>query len=105
MLFVVLLAIALLYNFGPAKKRVWKFFSPGSLLATILIILSSMAFSYYVSNFSQYNKLYGSIGTLMVIMLWIYINAIVLIIGFELNASIAAIKKEKIQVELELDDK
>ncbi len=104
MLFVVLMSIALLYNFGPAKKRAWIFFSPGSLLATVLIILSSMAFSYYVSNFSQYNKLYGSIGTLMVIMLWIYLNAIVLIIGFELNASIAAIKKEKLQVELKLED-
>lgn len=104
MLFVVLLAIALLYNFGPAKNRHWKFFSPGSILATFLIILTSFGFSYYVSNFAQYNKLYGSIGTLLIIMLWIYLNAVVLIIGFELNASIATVKSRKQQAELELED-
>lgn len=99
----VLLAIALMYNFGPSKDREWRFISPGSILATILIILSSAGFSYYVSNFGQYNKLYGSIGTLIVILLWIYINAMVLIIGFELNASIASVKYTNRQRELELD--
>ena len=89
---VVLLAIAILYNFGPAKRREWHFISPGSTLATLLILISSFGFSYYVGNFAQYNKIYGSIGTLMVIMIWIYINALVLIIGFELNASIASLK-------------
>lgn len=103
LLIVVLLAIAMLYNFGPSKRREWHFISPGSILATALIVLSSFGFSYYVSHFSQYNKLYGSIGTLMVILLWIYINAIVLIIGFELNASIATIKITRRQSELELD--
>lgn len=99
----VLLAIALLYNFGPAQKRVWKFISPGSILATLLIVVSSLGFSYYVSNFGQYNKLYGSIGTLMVIMLWIYLNALALIIGFELNASIAILKKKRAQKQEELE--
>lgn len=89
---LVYIGIVLLYNFGPSRRRAWRFFSPGALLATILIILSSAGFSFYVSNFSQYNKLYGSIGTLIVILLWIYINALVLIIGFELNASIAQVK-------------
>lgn len=86
------LAISLLYNYGSAKGGQWKFLSPGSILATVLVIISSMAFGYYVDNFAQYNKLYGSIGTLLVIMLWIYVNAIGLIIGFELNASIAGAK-------------
>jgi membrane protein len=94
MLTVVMLTISLLYNYGPARKRAWRFISPGSILATVLIIISSIGFSYYVSNFSQYNKLYGSIGTLLVILLWIYLNALVLIIGFELNASIASAKNK-----------
>ncbi len=92
LIFTVQLGISLLYNFGSVKGKQWKFFSPGSILATVLIIISSLAFGYYVDNFSQYNKLYGSIGTLMVIMLWIYVNAIGLIIGFELNAGIAGAK-------------
>lgn len=92
LIFVVFIGIVLVYNFAPSGKRKWRFFSPGAILATVLILVSSYLFSYYVSNFNQYNTLYGSIGTLMVIMLWIYINAIVLIIGFELNASIAELK-------------
>ncbi len=103
MVCTVLIAIALLYNFGPSKRREWRFISPGSILATLLIIASSAGFSFYVSNFGQYNKLYGSIGTLIVILLWIYINALVLIIGFELNASIATVKYSNRQKELELD--
>lgn len=101
---IVLMAIVFLYNFGPAKKRAWRFISPGSILATGLIILSSLGFSYYVSNFAQYNKLYGSIGTLIIIMLWLYLNAIVLIIGFELNASIAVLKSKHNQAELEIPE-
>lgn len=98
LIFVVFIGIVLVYNFAPSGKRKWRFFSPGAILATILILLSSYLFSFYVANFNQYNTLYGSIGTLMVIMLWIYINALVLIIGFELNASIAELK---INAELE----
>jgi membrane protein len=103
MLFIVYISIAILYYFGPANRRLWKFFSPGSILATVLIILASAGFSYYVDNFNQYNKLYGSIGTLLVILLWIYINSIVLIIGFEFNASIAQakIRKENLSKEIE----
>lgn len=104
MVMIVLMAIAFMYNFGPAKKRAWHFISPGSILATALIILTSLGFSYYVSNFAMYNKLYGSIGTLLIILLWIYLNSIVLIIGFELNASIAALKLQHQQAELEIPD-
>lgn len=101
LIFTILLAISLLFNFGPIKGKQWRFISAGSVLATSLVIISSLAFGYYVNNFAQYNKLYGSIGTLLVIMLWIYINAIGLIIGFELNASIAGAKyKQKAESEL-----
>ena len=80
--------ISFLYYFAPAKKSEWKFISAGSTLATILALLTSLGFSYFVNNFGQYNKLYGSIGTLMVILLWLYFNSFALILGFELNASI-----------------
>jgi len=80
--------ISFLYYLAPAKHGRFHFISPGSTLATILFILSSSGFNYYLSHFSQYNKLYGSIGALIIILMWIYINAIVLLIGFELNASI-----------------
>jgi membrane protein len=104
LLFTVLLSISLLYNYGPIKGKHWRLISPGSILATTLTIVSSLAFGLYVTNFAQYNKLYGSIGTLLVIMLWIYINAIGLIIGFELNASIAG-AKFKLEEEQELMEK
>jgi membrane protein len=85
MLFV---GITTLFNFGPAIKSKIKIFSPGAILATLFIIITSIAFSYYIDNFSQYNKIYGSIGTLIIILLWIYFNAIILLTGFELDASI-----------------
>lgn len=81
--------IAILYRLGAPTKRKFNYFSPGTTLATVLSILSSVLFSFYADNFSTYNKLYGSIGTIIVIMLWIQINAFVILIGFELNASIA----------------
>lgn len=95
MLFTVYISIAILFYFGPANRHLYQFFSPGSILATVLIILASYGFSFYVDNFNQYNRLYGSIGTLLVILLWIYLNSIVLIVGFEFNASIAQAKLRK----------
>ncbi|MDG1297738.1 MAG: YihY/virulence factor BrkB family protein [Saprospiraceae bacterium] len=81
--------IAFIYRFGvPTKKKI-SIFSPGTTLASVLCIVISLAFSFYVDNFNTYNKLYGSIGTIMALMLWIQMNCIALIIGFELNASIA----------------
>jgi membrane protein len=80
--------ISLLYRYGPAHKEKWKFLSTGSILATALAMLTSMGFSYYINNFASYNKLYGSIGTLIILMLWLYLNTLILLIGFELNASI-----------------
>jgi len=81
-------SISFLYYYAPAKKTQWKFISAGSTLATFLALLTSLGFSYFVNNFGQYNKLYGSIGTIMVVLLWLYFNSFALILGFELNASI-----------------
>jgi len=83
-----LTAISSLYFYGPSKKNKRPFVSVGSVMATILLILTSIAFNFFISNFAQYNKIYGSIGTLIVILVWIYFNSLQLLIGFELNASI-----------------
>lgn len=80
--------IALLYRYGPANIEKWKFLSTGSILATALAVLTSMGFAYYINNFSSYNKVYGSIGTLIILMLWLYLNSLIVLIGFELNASL-----------------
>ena len=93
LIFMLFLGITTIFNLGPAIKSKIKIFSPGAILATLFIILTSIVFSYYIDNFSQYNKIYGSIGTLIIILLWIYFNAIFLLIGFELNASIFNAKK------------
>lgn len=86
---LLLMAISFIYYFAPARKNNFRFISPGSLLATILVFITTLGFNFYVDNFSSYNALYGSLGTLMVVLVWIYINAISLIVGFELNASIS----------------
>jgi membrane protein len=87
---LLFLTISFLYWLAPAKKSDFRFISPGSIIATFLFVLTSLGFSAYVNNFGQYNKLYGSIGTLMVILVWLYLNSIALLIGFELNVSIKA---------------
>ncbi|HLT75048.1 MAG TPA: YihY/virulence factor BrkB family protein [Ohtaekwangia sp.] len=92
---VFFLAISTLYYFGPAIHYNWRFFSVGSFMATLMIIAVSYGFSYYVTNFGTYNKVYGSIGVLIAIMVWVQLVTIVLLIGYEINASIHhAIRKE-----------
>lgn len=90
--------ISFIYRYGAATHRRFSFFSPGTSVATVLCIFTSVIFSFYVDNFGAYNQLYGSIGALMVIMLWIEINVLFLLIGFELNVSIAVNRdlKEKL---------
>jgi len=95
-IFMLFFGITLLFNLGPAIKEKWKIITPGALISTFLIIITSIAFNYYIDNFSNYNKIYGSIGTLIILLLWIYINAIILLIGFELNVSILNAKKNKL---------
>lgn len=98
---------SIIYRYGTPLHRKTHFFSPGALLATILALLVSWGFSFYVDNFGSYNKLYGSIGAIIVLMVWLQLNCIILLIGFELNAGIAvlrdlrrieALEKEKTKV-------
>lgn len=85
--------ISILYRYGPANTKKWRFFSAGSWLATILAFLTIWGFSFYINHFGSYNKVYGSIGTLIVIMIWLYLNSLILLIGFELNASVDISKR------------
>lgn len=85
---LVITGISILYFYGTDKHTRRGFFSPGSILATILILATSYGFAFYVDNFSSYNKFYGALGALIAFMLWLYFNSMGLIIGFELNQSI-----------------
>lgn len=80
--------ISFIYYLAPARSSKFRFISAGSSLATFLTVIATVGFNFYVSNFSSYNALYGSIGTLLIVLVWIYFNALILLIGFELNASI-----------------
>ena len=96
---LVYFSISLLYRYGTALHTRLRWLTPGATLATILSILSSLAFSSYVEAFDTYNKIYGSIGTIIVLMLWIQINCFVILAGFELNASIAENRNLRERVE------
>jgi membrane protein len=86
--------IAFIYKYAPAIQKRWKLSSPGTVLATILIVLSTFLLSFWVNTFNNFNKIYGSIGTVLIIMLLTYINSYILLIGFELNVSIQVLKKQ-----------
>jgi membrane protein len=85
---LIYFALSFLYWLGPSRKMKWKFYSAGSTLSSILVIATSLIFQFIMNNFGQFNKFFGSISTLMIILLWIYFNSLALLIGFELNASI-----------------
>lgn len=79
----------IIYRFGANIRRRYRAYAPGAVLATIVSMITSLIFSFYVDNFGTYNKVYGSIGTIIVLMLWLQLNAMIILVGFELNASIA----------------
>lgn len=93
---LVFYGIACTYRYAPSVQKRWKLASPGTLLATFLTLATTLLFSYWVSLFatSSYNRIYGSIGTVLIMMLLIYINSLILLIGFELNVSITYLTKE-----------
>lgn len=97
-IFFIILAyfsISILYYFGTIEGKLTHFFSPGALMTLLLFICSTYLFGIYVDQFSNYNQLYGSIGALLIFMLYSWINSIVLLLGFELNATISRLKQEK----------
>ena len=97
-LFFILLAyfsISVLYYFGTADGKITRFFSPGALMTLLLFIGSTYLFGIYIDRFSTYNQLYGSIGALLIFMLYTWINAVLLLLGFELNATIRRLKTQQ----------
>jgi membrane protein len=89
---LIFYSIAYIYKYAPAVHKKWKLVSPGAILATFLCIMASLGFSWFVNSFGRYNALYGSIGSIIVLMALIFINSLVLLIGFELNVSIKSLR-------------
>lgn len=89
---LIFYSFAFIYKYAPATQKRWKLLSPGAIIATFLSILATFGFSAFVNNFGRYNVLYGSIGTVIVVMILIWINSLVVLIGFEFNVSINSLK-------------
>jgi len=89
---LIYLSIGLIYRYAPHVQKKWSIASPGTLLATLLIIAFTYLFSYWVNNISSYNKIYGSLGSILILMFLVFFNSLVLLIGFELNVSINSLK-------------
>ncbi|WP_028389909.1 YihY/virulence factor BrkB family protein [Bacillus cihuensis] len=83
---VIAIVLTLLYKFAPNKKYLFKHVLPGAIVATITWLIISIAFSFYVSNFGNYSSTYGSLGGIIVLMLWLYATGLILVIGGEINA-------------------
>jgi membrane protein len=79
----------LLYNVGNLDMKKFKFFSAGAMLTTIFFLMTTIGFAIYLNNFGNYNELYGTLGTLVVLLVWLDFNCLILLLGFELNASIS----------------
>jgi membrane protein len=91
---MIYLTIAVLYFFGTKEGKQSRFFSVGALFTTFLALINSYLFGYYIENFSNYNQLYGSIGALLILLFYLWLNAIILLLGFELNASLQRLKQK-----------
>lgn len=92
---MIYLGVATLYYFGTKKGKLHKFFSIGATFTLLLILMTTFLFAVYITNFSTYNKIYGSIGALLILMVYIWLNANILLLGFELNAAIKYLKQKK----------
>jgi membrane protein len=95
LLSVFILATAFIFRFAPVVQDRWRFFSMGSILAGLLITLSFYVFSFYLNNFATYNKLYGSIGTMIAVMFWLYIASLLILVCFEINVSLDKVARIK----------
>ncbi len=96
---LIFFAIGFIFKYAPSVEKRWKLVSPGTIITTFLSIISTLGFSAFVSSFGRYNVLYGSIGTIMMVMALIYINSLAILIGFELNVSIKSLKAISLQRE------
>lgn len=94
--FLTYISVSILYYFGTVEGRKTRFFSPGALMTTLLFLITTYGFGIYIDNFSTYNQLYGSIGALLIFLLYIWINATILLLGFELNATLSRLKSSSI---------
>jgi len=94
-LLMMLTSISMLYNAGDPTARRFKFFTPGAILAVLLTMLVSQALVFFFERITDYNALYGSIGAIIAVQLWLYFNMIVLLIGFELNSSITKARLDR----------
>jgi membrane protein len=89
LLVVALVGLAVLYRYAPSRDEPqWQWVSPGALVATVLWLLGSIAFSIYVSNFSSYNETYGSLGAVVILLMWFWLSAFIVLLGAELNSEI-----------------
>ena len=92
---VVVFAIALIYYFALPKPRTFKLFSPGSIVCSLLMIITTSGFSFFISNFSQYNILYGSLGAILILTMYLHLNSTFILVGFEINRSIDVAKVKR----------
>lgn len=92
---ILFTSISIIYKYGPSLSSRTRFFSPGAVAATFFCIVTSVVFFFLADNFIHYNKVYGSIGTLMAFMVWIWLNTLVILIGYDLNVSVLMAKNLK----------
>lgn len=95
LLFMFYITTAFIFRFAPAVHDRWKFFSVGAKLAGLLITFGFYGFTFYLNNFASYNRLYGSIGTLIALMLWLLITSIIILVCFEVNVSLDLVEEQK----------
>ncbi len=92
---LIFYSVSFIYRHGPALIVKWPFITPGAVFATTLMIFATVLVTFWVNNFSNFNKVYGSISVIFILMVLIFVNALVILIGFELNVTLAALKKEQ----------
>ena len=90
-------AVTLLYNVGHWDRLKWRTATPGAAMTTVLTVLLSVGFSFFIAQLNTYNRLYGSLGTLMLLLVWVNANSAVLLLGFELDASIEKVRREALE--------
>ena len=104
LLSVFLIALASIFRLAPAVHDKWKFFSVGSLTGGALITGGFYLFSFYLNNFATYNKLYGSIGAMIAVMLWLFITSLIVLVSFEINVSLDKAAGRHIKTKIKEED-